>query len=635
MEEHGINVLLAMPQYDNDDLLEGMRRDFLSAGLTVERLDLRSSKALVKQYLEMYPDTNVVIVSQHQTTDSYSPEELDELSMKIDHMCLIPIIDEDSDAYVRKLEARGIYTALYGKDSDFENVAKLIRFGRTKREARTYYGIDSSAAHTTLSEGYDSKNAVRYLAACGQDYEELATRLALLSGRLNSSTKMMEVLGQLPREIFNLAARMDSYRELCRLIDEERGRRTLQEAHESDVQHMQPVRTKKKTGGRRQSKQPPPAEHSQTVDIGFVSTNIGVGCTYSAVMLAHTLAVQHQSRVAIVEFDDGDDHFENLCRVTVGDMNVSGLTKFTIRDVDYFFHVPYSRFVTQMKPCYDYVVYDFGCTDDDTIREYFICLNHKFVVTGSADWRLGELSEFVQALARDDINNSFIYMVSLASTRDMGNFSCIVPGNQVVPVPYEANPYKPSHASRKLLDSLIQNTRKKKDWGQEVGIEVKAARRPPGRKYGTAMLVGITILFMLLAAGASVELSHSYYRPIIQKVSDEVTAAGQDLKSEKNLTDELKRELEGLSVTAYTLKQPVDSGTTITRSMVEAVTIKTSLPSDYVVEAELGNIAAKVDLQPGVPLYKEIVMAPVPAGEEDLQTEESEQTEAQEEVKGE
>lgn len=376
-------------------------------------------------------------------------------------------------------------------------------------------------------------------------------------------------------------------------------------------------------------------EHRQTIDIGFVSTNIGVGCTFSAVMLAHTLAIQHHSRVAIVEFDDGDDHFENLCRVTVGDMNVSGLTKFTIRDVDYFFHVPYSRFVTQMKPCYDYVVYDFGCADDDTIRDYFICLNHKFVVTGSADWRLGELSEFVQALARDDINNSFIYMVSLASVKDMGNFACIVPGNQVVPVPYEANPYKPGRASRKLLDGLIQHTQKRKEWGPEVGIEVKAARRPPGRKHGTAVLFGITILFMLLTAGAAVELSRGYYAPVIQKVTNEVTAAGKELKTERNRSDQLKRELEGLSVTAYTLKHPVGSGTIITRSMVEAVTIKTSLPAAYVAENELGNIAARIDLQAGVPLYKEVVMDPAPAGEESRQTEGPEQTEPQEEVKGE
>lgn len=632
MEEHGINVLLAMPQYDNDDLLEGMKRDFLSAGLVVERLDLRSSKALVKQYLEMYPDTHVVIVSQHQTTDSYSPDELDELSMRIDHMCLIPIIDEDSgEAYVRQLEARGIYTALYGKDSDFENVAKLIRYGRTKREARAYYGIDASA-YSSLTEGYDSKNAVRYLAACGQDYEELATRLALLSSRLNSSTKMMEVLGQLPREIFNLAARMDSYRELCRLIDEERGRRLPQE---EQVPGKQPARTKKKPGGGKKGKQPPPVEHIQTVDIGFVSTNIGVGCTYSAVMLAHTLAFQHHSRVAIVEFDDSDDHFENLCRVTVGDMNVSGMTKFSIQDVDYFFHVPYSRFVTQMKPCYDYVVYDFGCADDATIREYFICLNHKFVVTGNADWRLGELSEFVQALARDDINNSFIYLVSLASARDMGNFACIVPGNQVVPVPYEVNPYRPGRASRKLFDGLIQHTRKSKDWGQEVGIAVKAARRPPGRRYGIAVLLCITVLSILITAGAAVKASQNYYAPILQKSEDDVMAAGQELQEERKRTGQLKQELEELHVTAYTLKYPVNSGAIITRTMVEEVTIQTSIPSAYVTEEELGNIAARVDLQAGIPLNKEIVMVPPPKGEESGETVEPEQPEAQEEVKGE
>lgn len=165
MQEQGVNVLLAMPQGDDDEaVLDVMRRDFQTVGVSVGRLDLRSSKLLVKQYLEMYQDTTVVIVSQHQSNDSYTPEELDELSLSLERLLLIPIIDDEEKggAFVRKLESLGIYSALFGGDSDYETVARLIlNNGRTKREARNYYGSDMGVySSLTEADGYEDRKSV-------------------------------------------------------------------------------------------------------------------------------------------------------------------------------------------------------------------------------------------------------------------------------------------------------------------------------------------------------------------------------------------------------------------------------------------------------------------------------------------
>lgn len=608
MNEREINVLLAMPQEDDDTILESMRQDLQATGLNIGRIDLRSSKILVRQYLEMYQDTNVVIVTQHQTNDSYTPDELDELSMRLDRLCLIPIIDgEKGGQYVRQLEALGIYTALFGDDSDYETVAGLILHGRSKREARTYYGLEGSS-YSSISDGYDAQNAVRYLVSCGSDFGELETRLALLSNRLNSGTKMMEVLGKLPRETFQLVSRMDSYRELCRLLEEERERSPYLECREGTDANGSSGGSGKKREKKasRKKKQVPVSELHQTVDIGFVSINIGTGCTYSAVMLAHSLETRY--KVAIVEFDDSDEHFQNLCQVTMGTMLVSGITKFTIRNVDYFFHMPYSRFVTQIKPGYDYVIYDFGCADDTTIRNFFISLSVKFVITGGADWRLGELSEFVQAVARDDMNNSFIYLAPLAADKDMGNLAGLIPDNLSVPIPYEPNPYRPSKKTQRLLRSLVLLTYKKKIRMREVGIDEKAERHPPGPTFRWPVAAVISMLAAFLAVALTAGILQNIYGSMIGNVSEQLTAVKQELKLEQEVSGNLSQELSGLDFIAYSPKAPIEAGTLITRGMVDEVSIRTSIKDAYMPAADLGHVVAKFELKAGQPIVSEVVM---------------------------
>lgn len=618
MQEQGVNVLLAMPQGDDDEtVLDVMRRDFQTVGVTVGRLDLRSSKLLVKQYLEMYQDTSVVIVSQHQTNDSYTPEELDELSLSLEHLLLIPIIDDEEKegAFVRKLESLGIYSALFGGDSDYETVARLIlNNGRTKREARSYYGSDASAYSTlTDGDGYDAKHAVRYLLACGEDYSELEIRLALLSDRLDSGAKMMEVLSCLPAEIFELVSRMDNYRELCRLVREERGRRS--DGKDSIQERRGEKRKKDKSFASAGLELSTETQIRQTVDIGFVSTNLGMGCTYSAVMLAHALAAQ-KNKVAVVEFDDSDEHFENLCRVTKGTMNVDGLTSFSIKGVDYYFHMPYSRFITREKPRYDYVIYDYGCASDAVIQDFFISLTYKFVVTGGADWRLVELSEFVQAVAKHDINNSFIYLVPLADKKDIGNLSGIVRDNLTVAVPYEANPYCPSKQTQRMFTKLLQNRWTQRTTGQEVGIEEKAKRRPPGKRLGiaaTAVLISaFSLLTFFITAGF---LNKNHVRQLDQALEAYQEVAG-NRDSEQERANQLARELDALTITAFSLRQPASAGEVINRSMVDEVTVRSSLVSEFVTADELGMVAAKTDLMPGTPLYKAVVMDPAEAEKE-------------------
>lgn len=614
MQDKCVNILLAMPpQADEEVILEGIRRDLTDAGLTVGRLEMRSSN--IRQYLELYADTDVVIIAEHQENRSYAPKELDELSICREGICLIPIIDESKgSSYVKQLEAYGIYTAVFENEHDYGTIARLVQSGRSKREARIYYGIEVPAAGT-VQGGYDAANAVRYLVGSGDDYTELETRLGLLSERLGSTRKMLEVLGRLPEETLRLVSRMDQYRELCRLLSEEKEVFAAMETTESSPAPEQLVDMKDVRKGRHRKG---PAEHRQTVDIGIVATNVGVGCTYCSIMLAHSLESRYHARVAVVEFDNRDAHFENLCQVTMGTLEVSGIRKFEIHGVDYYFDTSYSRFVTQHKLLYDYVVYDFGCADNAAIERYYLGLHHKFVVAGGADWRLGELEEFVFEVSKMDINNSLVYLIPLISKKDMGNLVRLVPENLAVPVRYEDNPYRPGRKTQHMFDQLLSGTWSKTYRGQEISIQQKSARKPAGQWYGICAILSLTIGILGGGTGTGLVCRQAYGKSMavasgqVRELSDRLEASRQDVQ-------QLKDEIGRNTVDTYALRSPVPAGTIITRDIVDPVTICSSLTASYIQEEDLGQVMARVDLVGNIPICRSDVekknMYPLPAAE--------------------
>lgn len=602
MERQGecINILLVMPpQADDEVILEGIRRDFSDVGLNIGRLELRSSN--VKQYLELHPDTDAVIVTEHQENHSYTPQELDEISICQEGLCVIPIIDESKgSSYVKQLEACGIYTAVFEYEQDYETIAKLIRSGRSKREARVYYGIEVLAIGAAAG-GYDAANAVRYLVGGGDDYTELETRLSLLSERLGSTRKMLEVLGNVPEKTFQLVSRMDSYRELCRLVSEEKERPAITEEKAPAPISEQPTRQEEKPKKRRHKEEA--VEHRQTIDIGVVATNVGVGCSYCSILLAHSLEIMHHAHVAIVEFDNRDAHFENLCRATMGTLDVTGIRKFEINGVDYFYNMSYSRFVTQHKMLYDYVIYDFGCADNAAIEKYFMGLNHKLVVAGGTDWRLEELEEFIYEVSKMDMNNSLVYLFPLINSRDMGNLARLVPNNLTVPVCYEDNPYRPGRKTRRMFEQVLTGTWKKK-YSQETSIQEKSLRKP-----GIQWPVWCVLLSLILgitggSVGTGITCKRAYTSSLTSAL-EQIEELKENLEASHQDAIRLEQELGRITVKSYSLKSPVPAGTIITSDMVVPITFRSSLTASAYIQAEdLGQVMARVNLVSAIPIYR-------------------------------
>ena len=221
---NSIKILMAVPEV-NEDVVAEFSEAVEECGVKIEGIDTRSTKSLIRQYLTAHKDTNVIILSQFQGSDSsYSPAEIDDISMECQKALIIPIISEKKGGrYVSELAARGIYSALFEQDASFQEIAELIKKGgRNKAEARSYYAVDVRSDPAVIHEEiFDTRSAVTYLSKYDGTVEDLAVRLDGLEGRL-SPQEFRSVLIDLPDEMFEMVSRLENYEKVCALMEDQR-----------------------------------------------------------------------------------------------------------------------------------------------------------------------------------------------------------------------------------------------------------------------------------------------------------------------------------------------------------------------------------------------------------------------------
>ena len=540
MENIEINLLLSVMGSD-DSIIEGVKDTFKEAGLTVNKCQVRTGKSLISQYLSANHDTTAIVLSQYQGNIMYTPAEVDTISTLVPELKVILILDEKKGStYLKELESYGIYTALFEDDADYQTIADLILNGRSKKEARKYYGVMGGSI-LPQQNTYDTSNAVSFLSAYDGSVEDMTKRLAVLSEKLSTTTKMIEVLAALPNNIFDMVSRVEKYTTICKLVEEQKTSEAKQEQDtDSNLRETKINKLKNMNHGDQDTTEIDELSAAdalnidgrrETLDVGFASTNIGVGCTTSAIMFAHSISkLKKDYKVAIVEFDNSDDHFENLCRVVTNQQNISGLTMFSVGEVDYYFNTSFSKFSSNYKPLYDVVVYDFGCCSDSIIENYFIRLYCKFVVASPKEWRYGELMDFLVAISPKDINDSIVYLFPCVSEgQDMGTITEIMEDRaSVVAIPYEANPYSPTKSSKKIFLKVFNGEINKKKYKHTLPVLEKVNKRSFLPKWKIMQSLLVTSIFLSIII---ITLLNMIHNSMITKLRYQATDRIQSLQS--------------------------------------------------------------------------------------------------------
>ena len=137
--------IIKLYQKENKEIISGKNVYYFNAIIKELQRDQTYDRIVISEDLEPYTNNNFDVI------DKFLFEQLDKISDEAisDSGTDIPIIfiatdrRSKSDGLLSKLFSIGIYDALLGSDRSIPEVCKLLNKPRTKKEAKTYYRIET------------------------------------------------------------------------------------------------------------------------------------------------------------------------------------------------------------------------------------------------------------------------------------------------------------------------------------------------------------------------------------------------------------------------------------------------------------------------------------------------------------
>lgn len=623
MSNGRVNILLGMSL--EDGFITKLSEVFQKEGIEVGRAETRYGKRALQQYLEVHEDVDIIIVACGQENGDFEPMELDLLSQYVPERNFVVILYDELEGtdYVVRLAACGIYTGVFEKDASIDYVVKLIKNGRTKLEAREYYGIKNEDILSNSAESFDANRSIAFLHTYDGTIEDLYDKMKKIESKLQA-TELMTLISELPEELLSMVARIPDYATMCNMVMEQRRKETI----------ALPKTKRELPGtakGRNEAKITPKemlglAEERQITEIGFTAFNTGAGCTFQAIMMAHALADSFRDKkVALVEFDSDDASFYSLCKLATGNQNISGLNTFQIKKVTYFFNTPYNQFIYAHRKNFDFIIYDFGCCNNDTIAGSVLPLNRAFVVVNTNEWRYGELAEFHREISRFDTECKLEYLMPATDETTVYDAMKIVHGHRAFYIGYEKNPYVPSAKSKKHMVALAlgkANTEKAKASG---GFRKRIKGGGKTVRISTVLYLLSVCIFFCVAFLVYTQ-GNAKYNDLYMQAKNALQQKELEIDTLKEVVINLEEEQHAKERVVLFLTRNVKAGEVITEDMVEERTVSMDVPQEqYFQMAYIGYYVLACDMYTGEPIHVSNVKRYEPQTEEisDMVMEES------------
>lgn len=184
-------------------------------GLDISGYSISRSIENIRQVLGA-PDCNVtILIVPYLLRDNQciTVKELDELRTMNENVFILQVIPDVlyGTDYVQGLFNIGLYNAIFDKDSTPEAFVKLIHSGgRSRREAKKYYGITSAAGvkESILEPAVDPVQMLKYL--CNEENGELKERADYVRNRI-SSEMFATLINNMPEDIAEELKNIEGY----------------------------------------------------------------------------------------------------------------------------------------------------------------------------------------------------------------------------------------------------------------------------------------------------------------------------------------------------------------------------------------------------------------------------------------
>lgn len=203
--------------------------------------------------------------------------------------------------------------------------------------------------------------------------------------------------------------------------------------------------------------------------ISCLGSESGSGTTHTLIMFANYLSRNH--RVAYIEMNNSYA-IKALGKIT--NRLTLGKKYFNHQKVDYYWDVDFSTFINSNKNKYEYLLIDFGVSQNIKSFDYFLLSDIKLCTISGIDWRIENSKNTYDYLSKIDVKNKWLYLVPFIEKKYLKELNVYIK-NEIITIPYNVNPFKPEKCVMEKFDMLlhINNERSivKKLWrGAKDGI---------------------------------------------------------------------------------------------------------------------------------------------------------------------
>lgn len=421
-----IKLMIAMSGFDDsqkDEIIAG----FTENGVEIGKCCIAHTKMGIFHTFQEHKDINVILVSEFlEQSSPFHTDDVNEIDELDKDLRVIPILmpEHKGTDFMRRLYADAVYDAIFDTDADIGYVSQLLKAGRGKKEARSYYNIEEKNPVTkTSSDPENISQSLNHILK-GGGFDQMPERAKYVMGHV-SSGEFRQIIEKLPDSYVKALSGDERFQDFFLPVK-------VYEKQSVETQNKEIEKEGGKTPKRKRFLKafpeiikrpisiPAPAFFRKTrtivqlngvMEIGFLGIEHGVGTTFDAILCCNSLAADY--RVAYFEAN-WSGHMENLCN-RVADPKDDTIC-FTYHGVDYYYHISYMEFIAKYRNDYDFVVLDFGVWNKEEDFGSFIRTGKKFVVSGSSEWRMASLEDFHEYVNSHVLLGEFTYLFSFADT---------------------------------------------------------------------------------------------------------------------------------------------------------------------------------------------------------------------------
>ena len=161
------NAIVKKYQKNYREILSYKNVYYFNAILRELQKDKSYDRVVISEDLEPFANNNYDAIDKFlfEKLDNISDEAINNDGDDTDIIFICSDRRNKSDEMLSKLFSIGIYSAIIGQDRSTDEVCRLINIPRTKKEAKQYYRIETSAGYQTESENSVSETEVQNILA--------------------------------------------------------------------------------------------------------------------------------------------------------------------------------------------------------------------------------------------------------------------------------------------------------------------------------------------------------------------------------------------------------------------------------------------------------------------------------------